>query len=68
MNPTGPAAIDSRPPMDCADVEYKEIYMAPNMWHELAFKFGLLGQRGSDRLIVNVWPVAAVRDGVGYKM
>jgi hypothetical protein len=32
MNSTsGPAAIDSRPPMDCAaDVEYKEIYMAPN--------------------------------------
>jgi hypothetical protein len=53
--------------MDCADVEYKEIYMAPNMWHELALNFGLLGKRGSD-IIVNDWPVAAVRDGVGYKM
>jgi hypothetical protein len=66
MNPTGPAANDSRPSLDSADVEYKEIYMALNISRKLATKFGLLGQRGS-HIMVNVWLVA-VCDGVGYKM
>jgi hypothetical protein len=41
--------------------------MALNISRKLASKLVLLGQRGS-HLMVNVWLVAAVCDGVGYKM
>jgi hypothetical protein len=39
--------------------------MALNISWKLASIFGLLGQRGS-HIMVNVWLVVAVCDGVGY--
>jgi hypothetical protein len=44
---TGPAAVHSGPPLDSADVENMEIYMAPSIARELAAKFGQFCRRGS---------------------